>query len=100
MTLSGVRLAIATAVLVLLAHAAHARDAREEVRIGVLRGIGFGIAAGELSASDPLFLPVCGDPAELRTPLHDARAPWRAAYPHLVRSEPAYCAPSRVDGPR
>lgn len=84
--------------LALLPLAARAHDDREEVRRGVLRAIGWGIAYGEApAAADAAFAPVCDDPRE---PLSDARAPWRAGYPHLVRSETAPCVPSRVDGPR
>jgi hypothetical protein len=85
----------------LLAPAADARDAGDEVRRGVLRAIGWGIAFGvEPEGIGPAFAPVCGDAQDLREPLADRRAPWRAGYPQRVRSEPAPCRPSPLDGPR
>lgn len=97
-------LALLLALLPLPARAHGARDAhddREEVRTGILRAIGWDIAAGASPESAAgSFQPVCGDPRDLRQPLPDARAPWRAGYPHFVRSEPLQCHPSPVDGPR
>jgi hypothetical protein len=96
-----VRLLLVATLAVLLPLAAGARDEGDEVRRGVLRAIGWGIAYGvEPEGLGPAFVPVCGDPQDLREPLADSRAPWRAGYPHHVRSEPAPCRPSPLDGPR
>jgi hypothetical protein len=96
-----VRFALLATLALLLPLAAGARDERDEVRRGVLRAMGWGIAYGvEPEGLGPAFAPVCGDPQDLREPLRDARAPWRAGYPHRVRSEPAPCRPSPLDGPR
>lgn len=95
------RSALLIALLTLLPLAARAHDAREQVRRGVAFAIGFGLASEREANGVPCALsPVCGDPEELRVPLPDGRAPWRAAYPHPVRSEPAACLPPRIDGPR
>ncbi len=95
------RSALLIALLALLPLAARAHDAREQVRRGVAFAIGFGLASEREAHGVPsAFSSVCGDPEELRVPLPDGRAPWRAGYPHLVRSETASCRQPHVDGPR